>query len=178
MCRVRCRHPTPPPGAAAATDPDDETMSLGSNLWHTAMAVSSVGLAMHLYNGSATWGAARGRELLESSTGLLHAALNPLADIVAFLDVNYQHMSESEIFASAEYGLLALVVAVIFLDAVLDLSRFPALDRVVTLGLRQAAIRFYYFLRLLVRCTDPTAPILRCFWTIGGSLSHAMPMSC
>ena len=67
-----------------------------------------------------------------------------------------QDVYESELFRLAEYAVLVAVIVMVVVDMLFDLRRAPAVDRVVTLGLRQTAIRFMFFVRTVVSCCPPS----------------------
>ena len=59
-------------------------------------------------------------------------------------------MYESELFRLSEYVVLVAVGVMVVVDMLFDLRRAPAVDRVVTVGLRQTAIRLLFWVRTLV----------------------------
>ena len=115
-----------------------------------------------------------GRELLEETHGLLHDAGGALMDAVGFLDTEFARLYESELFRLSERVLLMAVAMMVVVDMLFDLRRAPAVDRVVTLGLRQTAIRFMFFVRTVVSSCPPkpfsiwpASPTLVSKWHLG-----------
>ena len=105
---------------------------------------------MYVYNHAARGGMHGGRELLEEPHGLLHDAGGALMDAVTFLDTEFARLYESELFRLSERVLLMAVIVMVVVDMLFDLRRAPAVDRVVTVGLRQTAIRLLFWVRTLV----------------------------
>ena len=136
-----------------------EELGWGSNLWHSSLTVATVGTGMYvhsLYSGSTARGGVHGgRELLEETHGLLHDAGGALMDAVTFLDTEFARLYESELFRLSERVLLMAVAMMVVVDMLFDLRRAPTVDRVVTLGLRQTAIRFMFFVRTVVSSCPP-----------------------
>ena len=143
------------PFSAVVPAVEAEGSGWGSNLWHSSVSVATVGTGMYVYNHAARGGMHGGRELLEETHGLLHDAGGALMDAVTFLDTEFARLYESELFRLSERVLLMAVAMMVVVDMLFDLRRAPAVDRVVTLGLRQTAIRFMFFVRTVVSSCPP-----------------------
>ena len=138
------------PFSAVVPAVEAEGSGWGSNLWHSSVSVATVGTGMYVYNHAARGGVHSGRELLEETHGLLHDAGGALMDAVTFFDTGFVDVYESELFRLSEYVVLVAVGVMVVVDMLFDLRRAPAVDRVVTVGLRQTAIRLLFWVRTLV----------------------------